>query len=756
MNFQFPGNGYKDTLRQNIQTLSALVVELATLFPAGKAQAEHWHQVLENVSAHLDEDRCRIAVVGTVKSGKSTLINALLGQDVLKRGAGIITAMITRIEPGPEPHVCLVFKDWEEINGEINRALSFFPSPLILEKPAPLDLRRREDRDLLVQVLAQVDKDKLLSQDSLDQNYVLLSSYLEGYPRLAAQLAGRDKRLELTGGDLAVHQELVGNEAEAVYLKDVLLSLPFPWPVQGLELGDCQGSDSPIPQHLAQVQNYLLKSDLLLYVVSSRVGLRQADFRFLADIKRMRLGEQTLIVLNLDLGEHEDRPEVAGLLARLERELGVFQASVPVFAFSALELLLRRLRAQGTSLSPREESKLATWENEPELTAFSRQEAERFESELQRLVSTRQSRLLLSGSLGQILAVAQGIKEAARLQHDFLGQDLEAIQQGESRLAERRQPLEGVLRSLGQALQGTAQELKLTLRRQIDSFFDPRYGEVGPSIFQFIERYQEDLERLKLSDNLSGFMPALYMLHQNFQQRLMAFLTEEINLRILEFVKRQEEWLRAELHRVGTPLLVSLQDALTLYYQEMAALGIAAPVPTLPALSWSVPTELRPSLFSLELTLSWKLRGEALLRLGVNLVTRTLARLQRLWSKKPPAQPRERLRSSLAKALEVIKAQTQEETQRYLIDYAEGLKFRYFFPLLDHLVSEQERGLRAALGSLLVNLDGLKEAIQQQEDRKEEWRQRLQGVIQQESEVEHTLVSLRDAAASEAGSAAGG
>ena len=110
-------------------------------------------------------------------------------------------------------------------------------------------------------------------------------------------------------------------EATAVYLKDVLLTIPFPWPAQGVELGDCQGSDSPIPQHLAQVLAYLVKSDLVLYVISSRVGLRQADFQFLSELQRMGLAPHILTLLNLDLGEHTSFEELARIRDRVLQEL---------------------------------------------------------------------------------------------------------------------------------------------------------------------------------------------------------------------------------------------------------------------------------------------------------------------------------------------------------------------------------------------------------------------------------------------------
>ena len=54
------------------------------------------------------------------------MINALVGQDLLRRGAGILTAMITRVQPGPEAQAVLRFKGWNEINGEIQQLDSNF------------------------------------------------------------------------------------------------------------------------------------------------------------------------------------------------------------------------------------------------------------------------------------------------------------------------------------------------------------------------------------------------------------------------------------------------------------------------------------------------------------------------------------------------------------------------------------------------------------------------------------------------------
>ena len=259
--------------------------------------------------------------------------------------------MITRVQPGPEPRAVLQFKEWDEINGEIHRALGLLPNPRLVDRAAPLDLKEAPDRELLAQVLAEAQEADLWTEGSLDQNYLLLKSYLEGYD-LLKDLLPASGVLALTGPDLARHRELVTREATAVYLKDVLLTIPIPWAAAGMELGDCQGSDSPFPQHLAQVLAYLIKSDLALYVVSSRVGLRQADFQFLAELKRMGLMPHILTLLNLDLGEHTSYGEVVQIRDRVIQELSSWQPDPRVYAFSALKLLLDRRQARGESPGP--------------------------------------------------------------------------------------------------------------------------------------------------------------------------------------------------------------------------------------------------------------------------------------------------------------------------------------------------------------------------------------------------------------------
>ena len=69
------------------------------------------------------------------------------------------------------------------------------------------------------------------------------------------------------------------------------------------------------------------------------------------------------------------------------------------------------------------------------------------------------------------------------------------------------------------------------------------------------------------------------------------------------------------------------------------------------------------------------------------------------------------------------------ELEGQLLNYREGLKFQYFFPLVDQWLKLQEAGLENTLGSLLGSLAGAAEAMQLAEAERTERRRRLEQLI---------------------------
>lgn len=727
-----------------IERLVKLAQEWGQLFPQANFQAEGWQTVLSQIRTHLAEDVVRVAVVGTVKSGKSTLINALVGQDILKRGAGILTAMITRVQPGPEPRALLKFKDWAEIAEEINRVLGLLPDDRLLRRSA-LNLQQAADREFLAQILATGQAEGFWAKSGVSENYNLLKSYLEGYEHLKDYLAmGQD--LSLVGQEFLRHREMVTREACAVYLKDALLTVPTPWLPEGVELGDCQGSDSPIPQHLTQVLAYLLKTDLVLYLISSRIGLRKADFQFLGELQRMGLGDHLLFLLNIDLTEHRDLLEIRQLRERVREELSPLIKEPCLSAFSALKVLLDRRRRRGEELEPRETALLQVWAADSEAAAFSDQEFQQFSTDFAERLKHLKTQRLLGGSLPQVQRVARSMREQLALVQGLLRQDLGAFKELEARLRERRQPLEATKEAVKQALAGAGARLKAELKKRISSYLDMHMGK-GDSLPKFIADYQPDWEQLVPAGGREPFKIVLYRLFQDFQRELVRFATGEFNLQTLEFIRQQEDWLRNELQKTIAPLLVALQEALTLYYRQMEALGLPGTPPSVKPELPIRPRNLEVPLLSLPLELDWRWAGEVWMRSGWGFFRRAWLAVKKKLGWKVEADPRAQQIQDLTKALKTIKAWLLEQVRAQLTDYGERLKFRFFLPLVDDLIREQEVHLDALIGFLATDLEGLADILRQEEAEREARQRRLQELAENLRELELHLAQAAGQAA---------
>ena len=150
---------------------------------------------------------------------------------------------------------------------------------------------------------------------SLNQEWLLLKSYLDGYDLIAGLLQHRDHVLGAGPGpapgpgDPGGHRGLSEGRAP----DDAL-----PLAARGWNWVTARGA-TPHPPAPGPGLAYLLKSDLALYVISSRVGLRQADFQFFRELKRMGLAPHILSLLNLDLGEHTSFEELDRIRERVRR-----------------------------------------------------------------------------------------------------------------------------------------------------------------------------------------------------------------------------------------------------------------------------------------------------------------------------------------------------------------------------------------------------------------------------------------------------
>ena len=103
--------------------------DILSLFSKTKSIKGTSDQILKNqekscrtLQRKMIEAIFRIAVVGPLKSGKSTFVNSLLKGDYLQRGSGTVTSIMTRVRSGNSNKAKLQFKSWEEVNSDIEQA----------------------------------------------------------------------------------------------------------------------------------------------------------------------------------------------------------------------------------------------------------------------------------------------------------------------------------------------------------------------------------------------------------------------------------------------------------------------------------------------------------------------------------------------------------------------------------------------------------------------------------------------------------
>lgn len=215
-----------DTRLQRLQDAGAEVGQLQSIAEiANRHGLIEFRGRIEALTARLEDPSFEIALFGRVSSGKSSLLNALLGMDILPVGVNPITAVPTRLRSGPKARAAIAHGNGESeiitlddlarfVTEEGNpgnqrnvvRAVVEAPSPrlaegiVLVDTPGLGSLARRGARETLAYLpsadlgLLLVDAGATLSEEDIGTLRLL---YEAGIPPLvllskADQLGERD------------------------------------------------------------------------------------------------------------------------------------------------------------------------------------------------------------------------------------------------------------------------------------------------------------------------------------------------------------------------------------------------------------------------------------------------------------------------------------------------------------------------------------------------------------------------------------
>ncbi|MFU8855515.1 MAG: dynamin family protein [Deferrisomatales bacterium] len=409
--------------------------------PSHAARVAAWRAELARFPARLAEEEARVAFVGAVKSGKSTLVNSLLGEDLLPRGAGILTAQVTEVRTGPRFRVTAEWKSAEEVNRGFSTHLA------ALGMPGPWDVRSQRHRETALQSV----------EGARSPHTQPLRALLRGWGEVGSRLESA-RRIEESGEVAALHR-WAGRDETAQYLAGLRVEVPSPDLPEGLVLLDCQGADAWNAAHGQDLEDAVLSAHALVYVVSTRVGLREADFRFLEALRGYGILELTRCAVNTDLAEARDPVRLRGVVETVARQLREAGALGGVWSFSALQgLLERRDLLVPVSVSPGERGLLEAWaQGSSSLAAESREAFEAFRERLWTDARSQQQRLVLQRARADLRRTL--VRAALDLQSPGLGRAAWGAESVDALAAWAQE-------RLGEASRGQRQALRQAVREE--------------------------------------------------------------------------------------------------------------------------------------------------------------------------------------------------------------------------------------------------------------------------------------------------
>ncbi|MEA1969793.1 MAG: dynamin family protein, partial [Thermodesulfobacteriota bacterium] len=366
----------------------------------------------------------KIAVVGSIKSGKSTFINSFLNEDLLKRGAGVVTSIITKVRKGDISKAAILLKSWDEINQEIEKALLFFPdfeNRFIEIDEKGFDLRRKNDRKLLKKVNEQLRSDLSVTKKGIRPESIILANAMEGYEFVKDVVQADASTIEFTNKRFQEHKKFTGTDSFAFFVKDVSLSVETKGLDPQIEIADCQGSDSTNPLHMAQIEDYLVSASLIIYLISSRTGLREADIRFLTIIQKMGLMDNILFVVNSDFSEHESLEDLINVEKTIKNELAYFKSDIELFTFSSLYNLFCKSKQD---LSIKNLKRLNQWKEDFDFVNYSDTMKSDFDSTLAALLKKKRFMLLVANHIEHIRIIANDAEKRAEIFNELLNENV--------------------------------------------------------------------------------------------------------------------------------------------------------------------------------------------------------------------------------------------------------------------------------------------------------------------------------------------
>ena len=543
-----------------VHNLEKVLTQLEILSPENGELLQRWRQTLANINELRLNFSLPVTCIGPVKSGKSTLLNTLAGADLLPTGAGITTSFPTTLSAGQEFSAEIRLQPESIVNEMFIRAANLLLSDE-LKNPRPnlfADKERLQVKNLLNDYQ---NSGNLTRHGIFNESYRLLKNLTLGAEKVSAYYRNSELEFTCTDPEDSDYRNFIRDESLSPFLRGIHLKAPLKLLPAHLSLRDLPGLDTPNPSHQSIIIQQLSESPALIYVISSRIGLRQADYQLLEHLHQLGLQERLLFVINLDLDVHDNATELEAMTRRCTDELDELGFTQPKYAFSALALFWSREEI-AINLNTANNHRLQSCQEEQEKLEISDLGARQFLDRLLDLGRNEAGKALLAHSDKRLLQVYNNTRRLLDNEFKRLAQMDESLNSDLSRQDEDRHKIEAVLNETGRIITGVCNEVEKFCYSEIGHWLDStKEKSLRRQLEQIISAYEAPLDQLpKKSRNP---LTPMRIIDNHFQLTVPARLQETATLATLRFLETLHSEINRRLLKGCAPLFIICENFVT-------------------------------------------------------------------------------------------------------------------------------------------------------------------------------------------------
>ena len=330
--------------------------------------------------------------------------------------------------------------------------------------------------------------------------------------------------------------------------------------------------------------------------------------------------DNILFVVNIDLNEHDSRDDLEKLILKVKEDLAYLKPEQDVFAFSAL---LNLFRLEKKRMSEKDARRLEQWEMDAELTEYSDRQSQTFSNLLNRRLNQERFSLLLQNQLERMHLMVSSINHWVQTNQTILSRDNSQIEDIVDKISAYHGGINKMKAMIQNALGGSLEKMKASLRADIDRFFEKRPDGILDMIFRFIRNYNVRVDDFGPELEKMGFANAMYRVYQEFKQTMDMFMADTLNPMVIRFIRDKENKIVQELNALVDSYEVMIRNTMAEFDHGMEQIGIA-PVgfikskndpPQIDAVKSIAGIELPPA--AAVFRYSAKIKTEAVMRLGL-------------------------------------------------------------------------------------------------------------------------------------------